>query len=155
MTENTPRRENSERNIAYLQAIALLGMKIFVAQYFANLYPIPPDLMLQLQLMAGLAQTIGGVMDSTSTVKLYDEVRKSRAKGYNQPVSEGNKLLPREPTLKDVLDPRILAIQALDYIPTAIFPPYGFIRYSWSFFASRTNNESRKNVLENMRNPLP
>lgn len=151
MSENTQPSENRGKAGAYLAAIAMLGVKTYLAYYFGQELPIPEDLLPALYAVAGVIHIAGRVADDMATVKVFDKQRDFEEKtGEKLGIIERMPLLPPNPTAKDILHPGVLAMEAAEIIPIAINPLYGIGRGVASFIAAHNNNRLSRSIDEGM-----
>lgn len=139
-------------------ALAVAGLFVafnIAAPQVAEKLPIPSELFLYAQIIGLSMHIIGRMVDSNSTKKLYDAVRKSEEMGISQHFRDISPILPDQPTVKDLVRPRVLLVDVVELFLTGQLPLiYGPFRLVSSVFAAKVNDESRKTVLENMKNPL-
>lgn len=155
MAEETLKNDKELDNAAVAVAALFLAFNLAAPQ-LAEKLPIPSELFLYAQIIGLSMHITGRMIDSNSTKKLYDAVRKSEEMGMPQHFRDRSPILPDQPTVKDLVKPRVLLVDVVELFLTGQLPLiYGPFRLVCSFFAAKVNNESRKNVLENMRNPLP
>lgn len=154
MTEETPESGKHLNRNAALIALALLAVNAFAPQIAANLPHIPPDIMHYLQLAGIPIHIFGRVMDSITTEMLQEAAQISTDVGVPQVVMEGSPIIPDQPKIKDLLHPRVLAVDLAELMLTNQIPLYGFVRAGASLYGALNNIRYRKMILKNMRDGL-
>lgn len=155
MAEEAPESKKHLNRNAALIALALLGVNMLLIPQVTAVFPnIPPELFHYAQ-TAGLSlHIIGRVIDSVATNELFKKVLESKKMGIPQHFKEGSPILPATPTIKDLLNPRVLLVDAMELWLTSQVPFYGALRFTASSIGAFVNKESRKTVLKNMRDGL-
>ncbi|MFZ2026419.1 MAG: hypothetical protein WAV30_03990 [Microgenomates group bacterium] len=151
MSENNQPSEHASKAGAYLAAIAMLGVKSYLAYYFGQEFPIPDDLLPTLYAVAGVIHIAGRVADDVATIKVFNKQRDfEESTGKKLGIKERMSLLPANPTAKDILHPGVLAMEVAEIIPIVINPLYGIGRGITSFIAAHNNNRISRSIDEGM-----
>ena len=151
MAENNPNSEARMGTKQYMVAVGLLGFSIIAAMHFAGNHPIPENIMPGLQITAGIFHTAGRVADIVSTVRLTKEIaRVETIIGEHLPIQESLTILPPRPKIKDILRPRIIALELAQAIPIILYPPIGLFKALASFYVADQNNRLRESLIESL-----
>jgi len=149
MSENTLPPEKRGKAGAYLAAIAMLGLKTYLAYYFSQEFPLPENIIPMLQVGAGIFHVAGRVADDVSTAILFNKQRAhEESTGTNIGIKEQMSLLPENPTAKDLLHPGVLAVEAAEALPIMMNPLYGILRGVTSFAAAYNNIRLSRSIEE-------
>lgn len=149
MSENTKPSENRGKAGAYLAAIAMLGLKTYLAYYFSQEFPLPENIIPMLQVGAGIFHVAGRIADDVSTAIVFNKQRTFEdTTGEKLGIKESMSLLPPNPTPKDLLHPGVLAMEAAEALPIMINPLYGILRGVTSFAAAYNNMRLSRSIDE-------
>lgn len=151
MSENAQPSENRGKAGAYLGAIAMLGLKTYLAYYFGQEFPLPENIIPMMQIGAGIFHVAGRIADDVSTAIVFNKQRGfESATGKKLGIKENMPLLPPNPTAKDLLHPGVLAMEAAEALPIIINPLYGILRGVTSFAAAYNNIKLSRSIDEGM-----
>lgn len=149
MSEKIRLKEKLKKYQPQLLAVALLGINIIGASYFAHQYPGLENYHQLLLSIFGSFHVAGRVADIISTERLTKKVEEVESNlNINVPIYETNSMLPKRARLKDMLRPDIIALELGEAIPLVIFPLYGLLRGARSFYAVNRHERLRKSLIE-------
>lgn len=118
-------KEKVNQTAHYLYAVGLIGLSSLLTYYLADNLHLLNKSLVPWSIASALFYIVGIVADKVSTIKISNAVKESETLGIPQNIRETNPLLPDLPTKKDILSPKILALEAGVLIPSVIFPPFG------------------------------